>query len=249
MSLSGKEIHRSHDEYGVVRVLDDGNKRYLSFGETDEQSCWLKSEPLIPQHEYTRAMMLVLLFCEPKRSLSLGLGSGALNHCLHHHFPELKQDIVELRNEVVKVAYRYFQFPRSKRLSLHVMDAKEYLLSVDSKKVDIIISDIYTEEGLDEQQLHPDYLDACHDRLKTNGWLVLNCWRDHQGENVLRQLKEQFADVRSCTTQSGNWVIYASKQREELSDNGLKQRAKALNQRLGFSFSPFLGKLVDHKAN
>ena len=61
MSL-GKELYRYYDEYGPLQVFDDGNKRYLSFGDGDEQSCQLKSDPLQLQHDYSRAMLLVLLF-------------------------------------------------------------------------------------------------------------------------------------------------------------------------------------------
>ncbi len=60
MSLPGKEISRSYDDYGPVIVMDDGNKRYMAFSENDEQSCLLKSEPYLLQHDYCRAMMLVL---------------------------------------------------------------------------------------------------------------------------------------------------------------------------------------------
>jgi spermidine synthase len=251
MALSGKEIYRGHDEYGTVRVLDDGNKRYLSFGDTDEQSCWLKSEPLIPQHEYTRAMVMGLLFVkDPKRSLCLGLGSGTLNRCLHERFPSLKQEIVELRQEVVNVAYRYFQFPRSKRLTLTVMDAQRYLLETTiDKRVDLIISDIYTADGLDEQQLAPGFLSACADRLKPDGWLVLNCWRDHQGSDVIRALSDHFSDIKSCTTQSGNWVIYAGKRPMAGNEKTLKAQAKDLSNVLGFSLMPFVSRLIHHSGS
>lgn len=246
MSLPGKEIHRGYDEFGVIRVLDDGNKRYLSFGDVDEQSCWLKSEPFIPQHEYVRAMMLVLLFCEPKRCISLGLGAGSLNSCLHASFPSLKQEVVELRSGVIDAAYKYFQLPRSKRLVLHHMDAKDFLQSVESKKADIIFSDIYGADGLDEQQLQPDFIDECYYRLKPEGWLVLNCWRDHRGTEALQLLKTMFVDVRSCQTQSGNWVILAGRHKNTVSLKQLKIQARDLVKQLGFSLSTPLSKLKEH---
>ena len=42
----GREIHRRYDEFGPLLVFDDGNKRFLSFGTADEQSCQLKKNPL-----------------------------------------------------------------------------------------------------------------------------------------------------------------------------------------------------------
>lgn len=246
MAISGKEIHRSYDEYGAIRVIDDGNKRYLAFGDNDEQSCWLKSEPLSPQHDYTRAMLMALLFTNPKRCITLGLGAGGLNSCLHHHYPQLKQQVVELRADVIQTAYKYFQLPRSKRLELINMDAYDFLHDEHPRKVDIIFSDIYSEDGLDEKQLSPEFLKAAHALLKNDGWLVLNCWREHQSGDCLHLLRGMYTDIRGCTTSCGNWVIFAGKAASTQSDNQLKSTAKKLNQQLGFSLSSFLNRLKQY---
>lgn len=246
MAISGKEINRSYDEFGPIRIFDDGNKRYLAFGEHDEQSCWLKSEPLIPQHDYTRAMLQVLLFMEPKRCLTLGLGSGSLNSCMHHHLPELKQQVVELRPGVVDAAYKYFQLPRGNRLQVEIGDAFEFLQQPQPRKLDLILSDIYSAEGLDEQQLLPEFLSRTREILKSDGWLVLNCWREHQTGDALQHLKSLYADVWSCTTNSGNWVLLASRSSNHRSGKYLKNRARELGQKMGFSFSASLNRLKYH---
>ncbi len=243
MAITGKEIHRSYDEYGAIRVIDDGNKRYLAFGDNDEQSCWLKSEPLSPQHDYTRAMLMALLLIEPKRCITLGLGAGALNSCLHHHYPQLKQQVVELRSDVIQTAYKYFQLPRSKRMELIHADAYDFLHQEHARKVDIIFSDIYSEDGLDVKQLSPEFLQAAHSLLKNDGWLVLNCWREHQSGDCLTLLRELFSDIRGCTTSCGNWVLLAGKTGNSLSEKQLKTSAKKLNQQLGFSLSAYLNRL------
>jgi spermidine synthase len=246
MALPGKEIYRGYDAFGVVSVFEDGAKRYLSFGEADEQSCWLKTEPAVPQHEYVRAMLLALLFTEPRHAITLGLGAGSLNSCLHAHYPSLKQQVVELRPEVVEVAYRFFQLPRGKRLQIHTMDANEFLSRVETKRADLVFSDIYGADGLDEQQLSPDYLLQCRERLKADGWLVLNCWREHQGSQSLDTLRELFADVRGCATQSGNWILFAGCRASNKSSKQLKAEAKALGQQLGFSLSGHLSRLQSY---
>lgn len=240
-----KEIHRCFDEYGMLRVLDDGNKRYLSFASEDEQSCCLKTDPTHVQHEYSRAMLLVLLFCQPRRVLTLGLGAGVLNHCLHRHCPGLKQEIIELRQEVIDAAYRYFQFPRHRHIHVHCQEANTYLQTVPGKQVDILFTDLYTDQGLDEQQLQPDFIHACHARLKPNGWLVMNCWRDHRQHQqpLLAVLQHYFSDIRACTTQSGNWVILAGRQTHLASQRELKRQAKHLSQQLNCAMLPLLNRL------
>lgn len=242
--MQGTEIYRGYDAYGVVQVLDDGNRRFLSFGSDDEQSCILKDQPAIPQMDYLRAMLLVLLFTTPKRVLVLGLGGGALNSCLHHAFPELRQEIVELRPEVIRVAQRFFQLPRGKRLILHTMDAQNYLDSEPPSEHDIIFSDIYDDQGVSAQQHDPAYLHECYERLRPKGWLVLNSWKEHRADALLEQLKSQFAQVHTCTTQDGNWVLFAGKSAVFPNQSQLKQAAKQLSQQLGYSVSGYLNRIT-----
>jgi len=246
MSLPGKEINRSFDAFGPVRIFDDGNKRYLGFGNSDEQSCWLKDQPFTPQHDYVRAMLLVLLFRTPKQAITLGLGAGTLNSCLHNHLPDLEQTVVELRPAVIEAAYKYFQLPREKRLNVYNDDAQEWLTTPIEKKADILFSDIYSADGLDEQQLSDSFLTKCVNRLQADGWLVLNCWQEHRDSDLISRLREHFCDIRSCTTQSGNWLILAGKQQDNQSTKQLKKNARELNPQLGFSLSNLLNRLQHH---
>ncbi len=238
MTASAREIFREYDQYGVVRVLDDGNRRILSFGDDDEQSCVLKTDVTDLQHEYTRAMLLALLYTDPGRVLTLGLGAGSLNTCLHNRFPGLKQQVVELRPAVIEAARRFFQLPRSKRLVLHEMDAKVYMKAPDTAGVDILFSDLYSSDGMDELQLDPDFIERCADLIKPDGWLVLNCWREHESSDLPNLLSNWFTELQSCRTSDGNWVLLAGKQPSRLSNSQIKSRLKQLEKQLGFSLHP-----------
>ncbi len=243
MSSVGKEIFRTYDEFGLLQVFDDGNKRFLSFGEDDEQSCHLKSSPHQLQHDYTQAMLLVLLFCQPKKVILFGLGGGCLATTLHFHFPGLKLRVVELRRAVVKLAYRFFQFPRSKRIEVFTQDVGEFV-DESHKKADVIFSDIYGSDGLDMQQAQPWFIERCSELLSEDGWLVLNCWNQHRGENdMVSSLKDYFDDVRVCSTADGNWIIFAGKKCHSVSATQLKQSAKALSKTLGYPLTAHLARL------
>ena len=243
MSL-GKEVYRHYDELGPLIVSDDGNKRYLGFSVDDEQSCQLKSAPYLLQHDYSQAMLLVLLFVQPSRIALFGLGGGTLVMTLHHFLPAVMITAVELRPQVVKIARRFFQLPRCDRLNIIIEDASEYLERGDSEPVDILFADIYDGEGLDLQQTEPWFIEQCHQQLNEEGWLVMNCWRQHRGEHAMMDaLKSLFADVRSCSTAEGNWVIMAGKKACTLSDAQLKNDAKKWSKILGYSLLPSLSRL------
>ncbi|MBV1787560.1 spermidine synthase [Marinobacterium sp. D7] len=243
MTGTSRELFREYDQYGVVRVLEEGNRRILSFGDGDEQSSVLKSDSTALQHEYTRAMLLVLAFTEPKQVLSLGLGAGGLNTCLHERFPGIKQQVVELRPAVITAAQRFFRLPRGRRLELHQMDAGAFLSGPSQAGFDLIFSDIYGPEGMDEQQIDPLFLQRCAERLKAKGWLVLNCWREHEGSELINLLSGLFSDIRGVTTSEGNWVVYAGMEGCAHSSSHMKRNLKVLEKQLGFSLSPSFKRL------
>ena len=242
--LSAKEIFRSHDEHGTLQVFDDGNKRYLAFAEHDEQSCQLKSHPFQLQHDYTQAMLLVLLFKQPRTMILLGLGGGCLASTLHESIPDLSMRLVELRPRVVDIAYRFFQLPRSQRIKVYTEDASEFLERDGEGRADILFSDLYSSEGLDLQQTQTWFIERCSQLLEDDGWLVLNCWGEHRGEReMLAALQHFFEDVRVCATVEGNWVILAGKKLHRGSAAQLKVSAKKWSKLLGFSLSSSLNRL------
>lgn len=240
----GKEIFRTYDSYGPIQVFDNGVKRILSFGEGDEQTCVLKAEPFLLQHDYTRAMLLPLLFKRPRDAVLVGLGGGALATCLHHHLPELQLRAVELRPAVIKAAYRYFQVPRDERLVVINQDVGEFIDDTAQPPTDILFSDIYGAEGMDPQYFQPWYIEACHRLLSDDGWLVLNCWEEHRGEHeTLDAIAELFAEVYTCTVPSGNWIILAAKQPAGIDETELKARARAQAKKLGYAVAENLNRL------
>lgn len=243
MPSTNNILFRDRDEYGEIIVKEEGEKRFLGFADNDEQSAWSKPEPLIPQHDYIRNMLLVLLWANPKNIISLGLGAGIINSIIFHRFPQSKQQVAELRQQVIELAYQYFQLPQGKRLKVHHADAFAFLQQAGLKKADIIFSDIYDAQGINETQLQTNYLETCKAQLKSDGWLVLNCWRHHQSEDIIAQLSALFSQIYTIDTPSGNWIIFASNNKKHSSNKQLKDKAKQLNGLLGFSLSSHLNRL------
>ena len=243
-----------YDEYGPVKVIDDGNHRRLSFGADDFQSCMVKEAPLQLQFDYLRAMVLATLLqpsthpnaTNTNRTLLLGLGAGSLARFLHHHFPAMHLSVVELRQLVIDVAKQYFELPESPRLEVMQENATDFL-AYDNNHYALIMSDIYTEEGVDDAQLSHDYIAACKARLEPNGWLVLNCWYEHKGRTSLIQtLRAEFQQLHCCHTQSGNWIIFASNpvnSAYSLDLKALTGAAKSLSEQAGFSLHAIARKL------
>ncbi|MGK0406147.1 MAG: spermidine synthase [Oleispira sp.] len=243
MKKSAREIHRTYDEHGPIQVLDDGNKRYLTFGTDDEQSCQLIDQPHVLQHEYTRAILLSLLLVKPKQVTIIGVGGGSLLTAFHHLVPDCQLVGIELRRKVAQLAHKYFQLPQHKNIKLHIIDGFEYLKNCDIN-TDIIIADMYLAEGIDQQQLSAQFIANAHRRLNQGGWLVLNYWLDHKmEEHLTHALNEHFDQIYMCDTGGGNWVVFAGKvniQQPLINEDKVKPLSKAA----GFSFNKFLKRLV-----
>lgn len=243
MKQSTYEIHRSYDELGPIQVLDDGHKRYLAFGTDDEQSCQLIRQPHLLQHEYTRAILLSLLMVEPSHATVIGTGGGCLLTTLHHILPACQLQGVELRREVARLAYKYFQLPKNAAIKLHIGDGFEYLQATEIK-TDLIIADMYLADGIDQQQLSAQFIETSHQKLNQGGWLVLNYWLDHKIEDhLIKALHQYFDQIYMCDTGGGNWVIYAGK--VNINDILINEsKVKSISNAAGFSLNYFLKRLV-----
>ncbi|MGB1090635.1 MAG: spermidine synthase [Oceanobacter sp.] len=248
------EVHRRYDSHGLIQVFDHGEKRYLSFGTTDEQSCILRGKPLLLQHPYTRAMMAVLSQVEPaqppKQISLMGLGGGSLANCLIHLFPDSQVWAVELREAVIHVARQYFGLPRADNLQITPGDAMEQLANAEPESCDLMFSDLYLAAGIEIRQFTAEYLQHCENHLKPGGWLVLNLWREHrQYDHWFDELKKRFDTCLHASTTDGNWIIWVRKPAGEALASDAKtsrQRCTEWSEKLGFnlwqSARPFVKK-------
>jgi len=237
----GREIHRRYDEFGPLLVFDDGNKRFLSFGTADEQSCQLKKNPLILQHDYARAMLGVVIqfpdLNKIKNVTLLGTGGGTIATVLHERLPQAEINAVDVRAAVFQVARQYFSLPRGARLKTFTMDASHYLAGSDEGLCDLLITDLYQADGLDPLVLQKDFLQLCAGHLNEEGWLVINLWKEHREQtDCLQHLKAIFPTLLMNTTTDGNWIIWASRCQTVLSRHEAGQKCKKLAEFLEFNF-------------
>jgi len=244
-----KVLHSSADEFGELFVLDDGHFRVLSFGDNDEQSKMDKAEPHVPQHTYVQAMLTVLMAKQPKSVMILGLGGGALVHALRHYDAAIKITAVEIREQVIHAAKRFFQLPTGKKLTLVHQDANRFIKAGDFKKTDILFVDIYSEKGVDPQLLSAEFTQYCHQALKSEGILVLNCWKEHRNNSaLLSHLQQHFTYVEACLTGGGNWVVFATNQSQGLSAMCNKANQQALSQAIEVNVSRVLTRFEPWKS-
>jgi len=176
----GLVIYQSHDDDGVLEVVEKKDIRSLHFGSSSRQSSISVTDPESLHLPYTRAMTSWLLFKETvDDALILGLGGGSLARHLLFHFPECHLRAVEYRASVVKIARSHFGLPLDTRLKVIVDDASSYVrhhAQSEEDQHDLILIDTFDSEGMADSVISAAFFDACKILLKADGILVINLW-------------------------------------------------------------------------
>lgn len=177
----GLVVHQSQSDDGVIEVVDLGDTRSLHFGSHPRQSSMSIETPHTLELTYTQSMMACLLLTpKPKRILVIGLGGGSLVKYLLHHFPDCFIDVVEYREDVVKVAHGYFGVPdNDPRLKIHIGDG--YLFTQEryyqaEADYDLILVDAYDHTGMAASVGAQAFFDACAGILSPEGVMSVNLW-------------------------------------------------------------------------
>lgn len=177
----GRVIYESHDDDGILEVVECDGVRSLHFGSFPRQSSMLLAEPDKLCLEYVRAMTSWQLFKPSlgEEALIIGLGGGSLTKHLLQQFPFCKFKVIEYRESVVKIARSYFGLPLDPRLKIIVDDGARYVrqrTDSHSERYSVLFVDAFDHEGMASSISNHAFFDACKAVMKKDGMLVINLW-------------------------------------------------------------------------
>jgi spermidine synthase len=231
-----------HDDFGMIRVLEVDEYRFLEFGDAIEQSCTFTADPAWLEYDYTRAMLIGALCHEaPESALFMGLGAGTLTQACMKFLPLEDVEAIELRPDVPRLAMEYMGLADDPRLYIRVGDALELLATAES--ADLIFVDLYTDTGPGVGHLAWNFLESCQQRLNPGGWLVINQWASDDGKPLgaalLRGLYHRH--YWELPVKEGNVILIVPADLDQTLDlDALTERAAILAPQLGYS----LGSLI-----
>ncbi|MFG3451498.1 spermidine synthase [Stutzerimonas stutzeri] len=233
------------DAFGLIRVLEVGEYRFLEFGAAVEQSCVFTQDPSWLEYDYTRAMLMGgLMHSAPETALFLGLGAGTLTQACLEFLPLEDVEAIELRPDVPDLAMRYLGLQNDSRLYVRIGDAVELLESAET--ADLIFVDLYTDVGPAAAHLAWRFLQRCQQKLNPDGWLIINQWGTDEdkplGAALLRGLFHRH--YWECPVKEGNVVLFVPADLDQALDiAALRERAAALAPRLGYSLDSLIDAL------
>jgi len=245
----GLVVHQSHDEQGIIEIVDKDGERALHFGSHARQSSMLLADPNRLHSLYARAMMASLLFCDqPENVLMIGLGGGTIAKFLLHQFSDCRIKAVEFRSSVLKVARSHFALPFDRRLKVKIGCGAHHVLHASRENGelhDLMLIDAYDHEGMVTEVSSEPFFENCRQLLRKDGLLVINLW----GTN-----KPLFQEVTWNMGRTFGWRILFLPVRgrgniigfafgevfEKPSLRLLQQKAKQLEQRYQLEFPSFV---------
>ncbi|MDD5463002.1 MAG: spermine synthase [Methylococcales bacterium] len=256
---NGRLIYESHDDEGILEIVERDGVRSLHFGTYSRQSSMRLADTDKLELNYVRAMTSWLLFKTTiDEALIIGLGGGSLARHLLHHFPECRLKAVEYRKSVVKIARSHFGLPLDPRLKIIIDDGGQYLrqrADVYGEHYSVAFIDAFDHEGMASSICNMAFFDNCKAVLKKDGILVVNLWGGaynplfQQISLWLCQIfnwKVLFLPVRD----KGNIIAFAFNDSvPRYSMKELRMQALTLEQHYRIEFPVFLKDIGKHNAS
>ncbi|WP_439857061.1 spermidine synthase [Pseudomonas syringae] len=230
------------DDFGMIRVLEVEDYRFLEFGDAIEQSCTFTADPSWLEYDYTRAMLIgALCHDAPESALFLGLGAGTLTQACMKFLPLEDVEVIELRPDVPRLAMEFMGLDDDPRLYIRIGDALDLLDSAEP--ADLIFVDLYTDVGPGVGHLAWNFLQSCQQRLNPGGWLIINQWATDDGKPLgaalLRGLYHRH--YWELPVKEGNVILLVPADLDQTLDiDALSGRAEALAPHLGYSLASLI---------
>ncbi|MBT8148841.1 MAG: methyltransferase domain-containing protein, partial [Gammaproteobacteria bacterium] len=124
-----------------------------------------------------------------RRVLMLGVGSGAALKKIHDFYPQAKLTGVDIDGQHLRIAKRFTRLC-SANIKLIEADAQAWLRTAQGFKFDIIIDDLFIEQGGEPSRafaFDAKWLGLLRRRLAKNGLLVANCVAMAEARQLLQQ--------------------------------------------------------------
>ena len=214
MAVTFSPPHESAIPHPVIHTA--GRLLSLRFNSETVQSAMNLDDPTRLELEYTRAMMLFLLFNPAPRSiLMIGLGGGSLPKYCHRHLPDCDITVVEINPAVIALREVFQVPPDGPRFHVLEGDGAEHIRETSALH-DVILVDGFSPNGQPEALATQDFYESCRAALQADGVLVVNLDSDPDAnEPLLARLERTFECGGKTLLSDGgtNRIVLAAAQR------------------------------------
>ena len=233
-----------------VDISEASGVRYLHFGSEWIQGAMRLRKPDALELEYTREMMMGLLFRDapwPRSALLIGLGAGSLTKFIYKNLPDTRITVVEIEPKVHAVAQQFFKLPpEDARLNIVIGDGVDYM-SEGKRRFDAILVDGFDENARAGALDSEPFYAACRARLTNKGVMAVNLFGQRRGYKASVARLARAFDGRVIILppgESGNVIGFGlGDDALETDLDSLRQQAEALKASTGLDLKPTISRL------
>lgn len=205
-----KIVGMKNESENTLLVIDDNmyQRRFMFSGKSIIGGVYLDSEltSLYPGFD----ILSSIYFTKPQESehcLIIGLGAGIVDRSFRRF--GLVCDIVEIDNEVVFMAEKYFGWNKPPPSHLFIQDAHQFLTDYTKKRAgyyNFIIHDIFSGGSTASHLMTTQVFHQIKQLLKPDGVLVLNFYGFSYSSEIISASSTRAVD---CTLKSVFPIVYA----------------------------------------
>ncbi|MFC3909457.1 spermidine synthase [Legionella dresdenensis] len=185
--------------------------RWLKLGSNALQTVINKSFPHKPVLHYVQLLIYAARLL-PGNCCLLGLGGAGAAHALAEQDRESPITAVELEQEVIDLAYRYFQLDKIANLSVIHQDASDFIRQNQSLFNHILV-DLSNAHCYPPSCATGDFFQHCYRSLTDQGILAVNVANVKEQKPILDLMRAQFGTAVLCmpVRDCANMIIMSSK--------------------------------------
>jgi spermidine synthase len=244
-SISGQNDYSEYESkvllekeslYHYILVTEEGGIRRLQFrrsGSEYEESAINIRQPLQFEMYYYNLMFAGFAHKpDPKRILFIGLGGGTVPMAIHHYFPKVPIDNIELDPDVVSVAKKYFGFREDGLMKVYVRDGRVQVrrLLRDKMKYDIIFMDTFRGGYIPYHLTTKEFMECLKGLLRSDGVVVSNLRSGFESYHYHRRTFDAVFSNQYSYGSNGNVIVVVDAREKRLTQKDLLAAAPRLQR-------------------
>jgi spermidine synthase len=235
-------LYKKNSPYSTVIVTEDNHGlRTLWFEEGGARQSVVKvGDPDHLELPYAHVMPVGLAVVDqPHRVLIVGLGGGTIPSFLHHHFPKMTIDVVDIDPDVVHVAKKYFGFKEDDTMHAFVDDGRRFIEN-SRGRYDIIFLDAFGADSVPYHLSTREFLQSTREALTPRGIVVANIWSRRTNvlhDSMLLTYLDVFDQLYMLEVRgAGNEILLAVPRAGKIDRDTLARRASEMSRQHRFRF-------------
>ena len=173
-TFNDRGLYEKQSDFHDIKVIENEIGRFLHYKDT-YQAGFINTQFYKGNLPYINYFTIpYLINPDIKNILLIGFGTGKIVNDWEKLSDNLESiDVVDIEENIFDIAADYFEFKKSDSINFFLQDGLVFLRE-NNKKYDLIVTDVASDDGIDDRFLSDDYFKLIKKSLTPNGVFVSN---------------------------------------------------------------------------